>query len=65
MLQEALRRLGNISSNPPKEETTMTKYSNMLRINKYIVKKKWFFYVKSSIVNSEHVTIFGHGSFFF
>ena len=40
MLQEALRRLGNISSNLPKEETTMTKYSNMLRINKYIVKKK-------------------------
>ena len=35
MLQEALRRLGNISSGLPKEETTkvMTKYSNMLRIS--------------------------------
>ena len=42
MLQAALRRLGNISSNLPKEETTMTKYSNMLGINRYTEKERCF-----------------------
>ena len=42
MLQEALRRLGNISSGLPKEETTkvMTKYSNMLRISGYTERER-------------------------
>ena len=51
MLQEALRRLGNIPSNLPKEETTriMTKYSNMLRISRYTERERWNF-IKGAVL---------------
>ena len=51
MHQEALRRLGNISSNLPKEETTriMTKYSNMLRISGYTERERWNF-IKGAVL---------------
>ena len=45
LLQEAMRRIGNISLSLPKEETIkeMTKYSNMLRISGYSARERLHF----------------------
>ena len=56
LLQEAMRRLGNISGSLPKEEVSkvMTKYSNMLRISGYSEKERLNF-IKGALTRHREI----------